>query len=669
MLKKPIVGFLLIIIYFTSLSPLEMHRTHAKVIDQNDRLVVAFDPNLPPFQFEENGIPKGFSIDIISQIGNVEGFEIDFMAMSKEASIEALQNGTVDVILNIHFLQQFGDMMEFSDPIYTSSVGVLVNANDLKEIESITDLSERVISIERGTVEYEFMRNIRRIKYNVTTNQQNGFILLINGRSEAFVGDHLTAQYYLELYELRDKYQFVGSNVLPIEYTMAVQKENYQLLSKLNRGLRTIKSEGIYSTINEKWFVDTDELLMERLILIIKIFAALLVIAIFIFLIALRWNRQLQKLVDKKTEDLSKLNQSLQYQIEQTESSYLFQKQILDSSPRGIVTCDNDGMITSFNPKAKQLSGITKEVINFNYKEVPLLEFLLSNKRDRISDKKFFIEETYWTRADQEEFYFRYYIYPLYGFEREVKGFILTFEDLTAERKLRQEIYNQEKNKTLSRVVAGIAHEIRNPLTSIKTFVELIPKKMNNTRFQKEIATYVPQEINRLNHLIEGLIDYARPQSTNKELIDATKLVQECVILFERTIANKGLRLETEIAENLSMEVDRNQLKQVIINFIINSIDAMLMKNEFNLTLTIKAYQRENYIWIEVSDEGIGIDDDEIDRVFEPFYTTKPKGTGLGLAISEQYVQENAGTLRIKSDKGKGTTIILRFEKKGEGNG
>ncbi|OIJ08184.1 hypothetical protein BKP35_18120 [Anaerobacillus arseniciselenatis] len=646
----------------------ENENSYAQNADQYERIVVAYDPGFPPFQYEENGIPKGFSIEIMNEIANVEGFEIDLIAMSKQEAVKALQNGLVDVILNMHFIQQYGKIMEFSEPIYVSSIGILVNKDDLNKIESITDLSNRVISIERETIEYEFMRNIRRVKYNVTSNQENSFKLLIDGRADAFVGDRLTAQYLMEAYQVEDTYEFVSSNVLPIEYTFATQKENYQLLTLLNRGLRTIKSDGTYTNISEKWFINNDPL-MERLKKVVNILAGLIVLAIFIFLIGLRWNRQLQMLVDKKTEDLSKLNKSLEYQVQQTETSYLFQKQILDSSPRGIVTCDHNGKITSFNPKAKLLSGTMKDVINLNFQEVPLLQFLLSKNAGRISEDKYYVEETFWTRSDQKEFYLRYYIYPLYGFENKTSGFILTFEDHTAERKLREQIYNQEKHKTLSRVVAGIAHEIRNPLTSIKTFVELIPRKMNNERFQKEIATYVPNEINRLNRLIEGLIDYARPQSVNKERIDASKLVDECVILFERTIANKGLNLQTDITKGLWIEVDRDQLKQVIINFIINSIDAMVIKNQSHLTISITAYQHEGNVVIEVSDDGVGMEEEEIRRAFEPFYTTKPKGTGLGLAISEQYVQENEGTLQIKSNKGVGTTMIVRFKKKGVENG
>lgn len=669
MIKKLLVGFIILFVFFSTFSYLEVYSQNTS---QNDRLLVGYDPNSPPFQFEIDGKPKGLLIDIITHIGNIEGFEVKFISMFNKTAVTELQSGNIDVILNIHFLEQYAESMEFSDPMYTSSVGIVVNVDNLTTIESIIDLSEKIISLQRGTVEYEFMRNIRRIKYNVTSNQKNGIRLLLDGRSEAFVGDRLIAKYFLDFYGLVDEYEFVSSNVLPIEYSMAIQKENFQLLGQLNRGLRTMKSDGSYSVIHDKWILETDKALMKKLLFLTKVFGGLLGFSAILFVFGIRWNRQLQKLVNQKTKDLSEMNQSLEYQIEQTESSYLFQKQILDSSPRGIVTCDNDGKITSFNPKAKKLAGITKDVINCYYKEIPLLDLLLSKKLPgwlKEGKEEFIIEETLWTRVDQQKLYLRYYIYPLYGFEKEVNGIILTFEDHTAERKLRKQIYSQEKTKTLSRVIAGIAHEIRNPLTSIKTFVELIPKKINNLRFQQEIATYVPQEINRLNQLIEGLIDYARPQSTNKELIDASKVVQECVILFESTIAIKGLALETFIDENLWIEVDRNQLKQVIINLIINGIDAMEIKHDRQLTLIVKAGHEDEQVFIVVSDQGIGMDKEEIEQVFEPFYTTKSKGTGLGLAISEQFVNENKGSLQIKSLKGKGTSMILRFGKKGDGNG
>ncbi len=636
--------------------------THA--LEGDNRIVVAFDPYLAPLQYDDGGQYRGFSIELFNYIAQLEGLTFEYRPLTLENSIDELIRGDVDVILGVHFLDNHAQVMELSNSFLSSSNGLLVRKEN-QTIEGITDLSNKVTSLQRGTVEYEFMRNIRRIKYNVTSNQLDGFKLLENGRSEAFIGDTLVAEYYIG--QAGGDYKFVANNLLPIEYTFAVQKGNYQLVNQINRGLRKLKSEGHYTELYQKWFVSSNEETTKRLLLIIKIFGGLLGVTLLLFLVGLRWNRQLKHMIDKKTKDLSELNRELERQNEQTKNNYIFQKQILNSSPRGIVTCDKDRTITSINPKALEIAGVSGNVIGSNYEIISLVKDLLADRIDTVFHRgeNFLGEETSWNRGDRE-YFIRYYIYPQYDFERKITGLILTFEDGTEDRKLKQQIFEQEKNQALSRVVAGIAHEIRNPLTSIKTFVELIPKKIHNKRFQDDISTYLPVEIKRINQLIEGLIDYARPRSFNKEMVDVGHVVRECVILFERTVENKGFTLVSSVIEGLIIEADRNQLKQIVINLIINSIDAMTSQTTESLTLEVNAYAKEEEVYIEVIDEGVGIAKAEFDRIFEPFYTTKAKGTGLGLAIAQQYVQENSGTLEIQSEVGTGTKMIVRFLKKGD---
>ncbi|MCT8139344.1 transporter substrate-binding domain-containing protein [Anaerobacillus sp. CMMVII] len=655
-----------IVLFVFFLSSMFFFEKNILVSAEQNQLRVAFDPYLSPIQFEENGVYRGFSIDVMNLIAELEGFQIDYQPLTKENAIKALQNGEIDVILSIHFLEQNALFMEFSNSLLTSSLGLLVSEGNYS-IEGINDLSNKVTALQRGTVEYEFMRNIRRIKYNTTSNQFDALKLLANGRAVAFIGDHLVAEHYLKRLGLEEEFKFVASNLLPIEYTIAVQKGNYQLLNQINRSLRTIKSEGSYSEIYHEWFAQNDQQASERLLFITQLFGGLLGVSLLLFLLGIRWNRQLQNMIDKKTKDLSELNTTLKRQNEQTKNNYLFQKQILNSSPRGIVTCDKEKKVTTLNPKAMEIAGVSGKEIGKHYEEIKLLKDLLSDRIESVLQKgeKYLVEETFWYLEDRE-YFLRYYIYPQYDYEQKITGLILTFEDGTEDRKLKQQIFEQEKNQALSRVVAGIAHEIRNPLTSIKTFVELIPKKIENKRFQDEISTYLPVEINRINQLIEGLIDYARPRSFNKEIVDAAQVVNECVILFDRTVENKGFTLSSLVQDDLFIEADRNQLKQIVINLIINSIDAMTSKEQGNLVIEIKAFTRENDVIIEIIDQGIGMNNEEIERIFEPFYTTKPKGTGLGLAIAQQYMKENNGSLLIKSEKGFGTTMTLKFSKKGE---
>ncbi|WP_100373023.1 transporter substrate-binding domain-containing protein [Bacillus sp. FJAT-45037] len=629
--------------------------------EEKMKLVVGYDPNFPPVHFNQEEEPVGFAVDMMNEIARRMGVEVTFIPIPQKEAISMLRDKKLDILLSAYFNEKHARVMDFSDSILGTSIGLVVHEEN-QEIEGLTQLTNAVTALQRDTLEYEFLRNIRSIKYHVASNQETALELLFNGRANAFVGNVLTTQYVLEQRKLQGEYKIVGNYLLPIDYTMAVQKENYPLLSQLNSGIREIKSDGTYSMLHEKWFDSEDEL-TDRLRKIIQIIGSLLFLAIILFLLGIRWNRQLQREVSKKTTVLNQMNNKLEEKIEQTKNSDEFQKQILNSSPRGIATVNQQGLITSFNTKALEISGESKEVVGVHYEQILLLEKLLKNRFIQVYKTRnlYLGEETVWER-EQRTFYLRYYIYPLYNFEKHVNGLIVTFEDITEERKLRLQVFEQEKNQALSRVVAGIAHEIRNPLTSIKTFVELIPRKYKNERFQKEISTYVPQEIERVNQLIEGLIDYAKPKQLNKERVDVASIMRECTILFERTALNKGIYLRCDTESNLWLTADSNQLKQVIINLIINSLDAMSVIEDLkDPELQLKACVKNKKIVVKVSDQGTGMSEAEQLKALEPFYTTKEKGTGLGLAIANQYVHDNGGKLEIDSKKSKGTTITLTF--------
>jgi polar amino acid transport system substrate-binding protein len=634
--------------------------------EEDHVLVVGYDPNFPPIHFLRDGEPVGFAVDLMNEIALRTERKITYVAMPQSEAIKKLQNKEIDILLSAYFNENHAAVMEFSDSILGTSIGLLVDAEN-QNIEGLAQLTNAVTALQKDTLEYDFLRNIRSIQYHVTNNQVAALELLFRGRANAFVGNMLTAEYILEQKGRQDEYKIVGNYVLPIDYTMAVQKENYQLVSQLNQMIREIKSDGTYSTMYENWLKSENEL-ADQLWLIIQIIGTLLLISIIIFYLGARWNRQLQSEVSKKTKVLNEMNQTLQEKIEETKNSDEFQKQILNSSPRGIATVDQKGIITSFNTKAIVISGESRAVVGLHYQQVSLLRKLLKGRFTQVFQSKnlFLGEETVWEREESQTYYLRYYVYPLYDFEKRLNGLIVTFEDITEERKLRLQLIEQEKNQALSRVVAGIAHEIRNPLTSIKTFAELIPRKYNNERFQKEISTYVPQEIERVNQLIEGLIDYAKPKQLNKERINIAAIMKECFILFERTALNKGISIMCETEEELWIEADANQLKQVIINLIINSLDSMNEKVgvKEEQTLKLEAFVMGQSTILKVSDRGEGMTETEQQQALEPFFTTKAKGTGLGLSIANQYVHENNGKLEMISKKGKGTTITLSFSNK-----
>ncbi len=626
-------------------------------------LRVGYDPELPPLHYYDGRGERGFAIDLMDELAERMDRSIVYVEVPRRETVAYLENGTIDVMLSAFFNDQEAREMEFTDSYMSTSVGLFVH-KDNDEVDGLADLGQVITAMERDTLEYEFLRNIRGIHYHTASTPRNAIDLLVSGRAGAFVGNMLTAEYEFEQQGVRDEYQTVGSYLLPVEYSMVVQQENYLLMDQINRALREVRGDGTYNEIYDNWFAGESDL-ADRLWLTIQVIGTAFVLILILFLIGVKWNRQLKREVNKKTNVLNQLNQSLQHQVEQTQSSDEFKKQILNSSPRGIATVDPNGVITSFNTKAGEMGGLKEEVVSKHYKEVRILNELLKSKFDQVlhSNQLYLGEDAEWKRDDGRVYYLRYYVYPLFDLDKNRAGIIVTFEDVTEEKQLRLQVFEQEKNQALGRVVAGIAHEIRNPLTSIKAFVELIPRKYNNARFQKEISTYVPQEIERVNTLIEGLIDYAKPKQVNKEIMDVGSFLEECTILFKQTAINSGFDMVCESEEGLFIEADENQLKQVVINLILNGIDAMTMKESSeDQTLKLKAHVVGKQVIIKVEDDGIGMSAEEKEQAIEPFFTTKAKGTGLGLAIAQQYLRDNNGQLRIESVKGEGTAIYLTFE-------
>ena len=280
-----------------------------------------------------------------------------------------------------------------------------------------------------------------------------------------------------------------------------------------------------------------------------------------------------------------------------------------------------------------------------------------------LKDSKFLNKEIIFKDSDGQKTY-RYNIYQLFDLNNNVRA-ILAFEDITREIQIKERIYEREKNKALNQIVAGIAHEIRNPCYLLKTFIELIPVKLNNIEFQNNLLKLVPKEIDRVNNLIKNLIDYAKPASNNIEVIFVKDVIESCTGLLSYLLENEKISLKIELEDGLMIKGDRSQIQQILINIILNGIEAMKEKIKNNdiahkLKMHIKAWKNEKYVFIQIIDEGMGMTEDEVRKSTEPFFTTKANGSGLGLYIAKQY-EKNGGSILIESEKNQYTRILLTF--------
>jgi signal transduction histidine kinase len=238
-----------------------------------------------------------------------------------------------------------------------------------------------------------------------------------------------------------------------------------------------------------------------------------------------------------------------------------------------------------------------------------------------------------------------------------MNGYLLTLADRSEERLLEKKLATQEKMRALGQLVAGVAHEIRNPLTSVKTFIDLLPNKYENPEFRKELSKHVPEALRRMNRIVESLVDYARPKYPQKAAFDVETFINSVAVIISPTLKKKAVHLSLDIESGMQLYSDPDQIKQIMLNLMLNALDAM--ENSPRKQLSIRAVTENELGFIDVSDTGKGIDEKDVPHIMEPFYTTKKQGVGLGLSLCYQWIEENNGEITMQTKQGNGTTFTI----------
>lgn len=215
---------------------------------------------------------------------------------------------------------------------------------------------------------------------------------------------------------------------------------------------------------------------------------------------------------------------------------------------------------------------------------------------------------------------------------------------------------HNDKMQALGVLSAGLAHELRNPLTSIKTFIDLIPLKINDDNFKRELMNIVPKELKRLDELVGSLLDYSKPRPTQPKSINLHEIILEIKTMFKKNLQEKNIRLNQSNTD-VNLFVDESQLKQILINIILNSVDAIEDKG----LIEISAKEGDKKTSLTIKDNGKGIEKEELGKLFDPFYSSKNSGYGIGLSITDRLVRENNGNIKIESDIGQGTRVIIQL--------
>lgn len=509
MIKKATV--LLILILF-------MNTAIAYGFSDTDTFRVAGDIQFPPYEFlDSDGIYKGFNVDLLKAISLVTGMEFEFMPMKWEDAFYSIERNQADIIQGMKESDDRRARFNFTDSLLLNSQSVFVRNNNYS-INDNSDLVNKVVSVLREDIVYLELSMIKDITIIQYDTMEEATEALINGEVEAMVGNTLTVNYICKENNWIDQIKIVGQKLNEQKYSMAVSKDNPQLLRKLNEGLDEIQNNGMYDVLHRKWFGTPIKNTSKEAEMKIKMLIFFLFILSLIVLSVQLINRKLNRIIEEKTRE----------------------------------------------------------------------EKLLIN-----------------------------------------------------------ELRNYDKLQFMDKIISSLAHEIRNPLTSIKIYTTQMKNKMDNKEFMLAAAEDIPEEIDRIDDLIKEFMEYTSPRKPQIRVLNLKNELENAIKFIKLQI--RDINIDLKIPEDIYIEFDLSHFKQTIINIILNSKDALIGTE--NPTIKINGYVDGKNVNIEIVDNGCGMDDESLDYIFEPFYTTKDNGNGVGMFIVKKLVEENGGKIVAGNNK------------------
>jgi two-component system sensor histidine kinase HydH len=346
-----------------------------------------------------------------------------------------------------------------------------------------------------------------------------------------------------------------------------------------------------------------------------------------------------------------------------------YAQHVVDSMANGLISLNSEGKIVTLNrqahhildiPPHKPIQGQALSAV-LTLQECDLLQSLA--KGERILER-----EMTCTTAAQRTIPLSLSASTLTDDQGQQLGTVLLFRDLSDVKALEEQIKRAERLASVGRLAAGVAHEIRNPLGSLKGFLQYFQRKLDLQEQDKTYLTVMVNEVDRLNSVIANLLEFARPKEPVFAPCDAAEMIHHVVTLIESDLQTNQIALSLDLEDNLPpMNLDRDQMTQVLLNLLLNAIQATAAGGKIHIAAKLTSHpdplplgERE-YLELLVQDTGRGIAPEDLPKIFDPFFTTKKRGAGLGLAIAYTIIQNHHGEITVESAEGKGSAFRIRL--------
>ena len=336
----------------------------------------------------------------------------------------------------------------------------------------------------------------------------------------------------------------------------------------------------------------------------------------------------------------------------------MFSNTLVENLPVGLIALDQHYNIVIINHIAKSILMIHQKSSDALTAE-KILPVNLYEKIKCLNQKTSLIEENVDCRLSNGHILpLEISISILNDHENKPTGYICLFKDVSEVQELKNEIERSRRLASVGKLAAGVAHEIRNPLSSIKGFATYFKERYSQVAEDQQISDIMIQEVDRLNLVVGQLLEFARPVTLSVKTIEIKSFFENSLKMIEIRAGNSGVTIDSALPDKDAVfKFDPDKISQVLLNLYINAIEAM---GAGGILAVIVCIDREtNALNIKISDDGHGISDDNLAHVFDPYFTTKSSGTGLGLAISHNIIERHHGDFLIESHSSDGTSVTL----------
>ncbi len=352
-----------------------------------------------------------------------------------------------------------------------------------------------------------------------------------------------------------------------------------------------------------------------------------------------------------------------------TPAAHISWKNILTSLEDGVILVDRHGKISFFNQAAEILTDLPEsQVLRQDYSSVfgktPwLVEMVQKSAPPRQTGSR---GEGDLALARGRQIPVNLTVSPLEDRAGRFLGTILLMRDLTHRKEMEEDLNRADRLALLGTLAAGLAHEIKNPLSGIKGATQLLKREVNGNPSLLQYADIVVREVDRVNRLIEQLLDLSQPAKLNFAALNIHEILDHVLLLESEASSGSAFTVRKNFDPSLpSIRGDRAQLTQVFLNLVKNSFQAMQGRGTLRVTTRMETdfhirehgKERGKFIWVDIEDDGPGIKEEDLPHIFSPFFSTKNNGTGLGLSICYRIIKEHGGMIRVESREAAGASF------------